>query len=219
MNIYNRLGKNSIIAILLLALTSCKQNTERTINENASVEVKEIILDTIIEIDQKTNYKKRILKDSAYISNGFDFPVGKPNANGYYNAQKFQENNHLGDDWNGVGGGNSDLGDSIYAIANGYISETKDYEGGWGNVVRIVHLYDGKLYESLYAHCDTIVVEQNQFIKKGEQFATIGNCNGAYYAHLHLELRDSVDLDIGGGYSTDTTGYLNPTEFITINRK
>ncbi len=26
---------------------------------------------------------------------------------GYYNAQVFGKNNHLGDDWNGVGGGNT----------------------------------------------------------------------------------------------------------------
>ncbi len=33
-----------------------------------------------------------------YIVDGFDFPVGKPNAKGYYNAQKFTENYHLGKD-------------------------------------------------------------------------------------------------------------------------
>ncbi|BAO77720.1 peptidase, family M23 [Winogradskyella sp. PG-2] len=172
----------------------------------------------MIEKEEQKDYKTLIKEDSIHISKAFDFPVGKPNANGYYNAQKFQENNHLGEDWNGVGGGNSDLGDPIYAIANGYISETKDYEGGWGNVIRIVHLYNNKLYESLYAHCDSILVESNRFIKKGEQIATIGNCNGAYYAHLHLEIRDDIDLDIGGGYSNETTGYLNPIEFITKNR-
>ncbi len=26
-----------------------------------------------------------------YLSDGFDFPVGKPNAEGYYNAQSFGE--------------------------------------------------------------------------------------------------------------------------------
>jgi hypothetical protein len=45
------------------------------------------------------------------ICDGFDYPVGKPNGKGYYNAQKFGENTHLGEDWNGVRGGNSDLGD------------------------------------------------------------------------------------------------------------
>ena len=175
-------------------------------------------VETKIEVGQNVDYSQLFQKNVDYISNGFDFPVGKPNANGYYNAQKFQENDHLGDDWNGVGGGNSDLGDPIYTIGNGYISETKDYEGGWGKVVRIVHYYKGSLYESLYAHCDSIFIKSNRFIKKGEQIATIGNCNGAYYAHIHLELRDHVDLGIGGGYSWDTTGYLTPTEFIKKNR-
>lgn len=199
---------------LFLGLTSCKNNIDKTITE-----INEVFKDSIIVTEQAKDFKTLILEDSIHISNGFNFPVGKPNANGYYNAQKFQENDHLGDDWNGVGGGDSDLGDSIYAISNGYISETNDYEGGWGNVVRIVHLYKGQLYESLYAHCDSILVSSNKFIKKGEQIATIGNCNGAYYAHLHLEIRNEVGLDIGGGYSTDTKGYLDPTEFITKNRK
>lgn len=28
-----------------------------------------------------------------YLSDGFDFPVGKPDAKGYYNAQKFGKSN------------------------------------------------------------------------------------------------------------------------------
>ena len=31
-----------------------------------------------------------------YIVDGFDFPVGKPDAKGYYNAQPFMKNTHLG---------------------------------------------------------------------------------------------------------------------------
>lgn len=68
-----------------------------------------------------------------FIAKGFDFPVGTPNAVGYYNAQKFGENNHLGDDWNGTGA------DDVFSIANGLVSEVYDAGGGWGNVVRIVH--------------------------------------------------------------------------------
>ncbi len=203
--------------LLILTLFSCNSRTNNIENTVSVPSDKEVSKDLIVKVKQR-DFKNIVIKDSSHITNGFDFPVGKPNAKGYYNAQKFQENNHLGDDWNGVGGGNSDLGDPIYAIGNGYISEVKDYEGGWGNVVRVVHLYKGKLYESLYAHCDSIIVEPNRFVKKGEQIATIGNCNGAYYAHLHLEIRDSVGLDIGGGYSSDTTGYLDPSDSINKNR-
>lgn len=150
-----------------------------------------------------------------YIADKFDFPVGKPNAKGYYNAQGFKKNRHLGDDWNGNGGGNTDLGDPIYSIANGYIKQAM-YEGsGWGNVIRIIHkLPDGTYVESLYAHCDEMNVKAKQWVKRGEQIATIGNANGAYYAHLHLELRTTIDMELGGGYSTDTTGFVNPTWFI-----
>lgn len=202
--------------MIVLLFVSCKQNKPEH-KSTTDIQAKETIEDSVNKTDKKS-YKTLFNENPEYIAKGFDFPVGKPNAQGYYNAQKFQENNHLGDDWNGVGGGNSDLGDPIYAIANGYVTVAKDLEGGWGNVVRIIHLYEGKLYESVYAHCDSIYVEQTKFVTKGDKIATIGNCNGVYYAHLHLEIRNSVDLDIGGGYSTDTTGYLDPTKFINKNR-
>jgi len=204
------------IFVIVLLFVSCKQNKPEH-NSTTDIQAKETIEESSSKAEKK-NYKTLFSENPEFIAKGFDFPVGKPNAQGYYNAQKFQENNHLGDDWNGVDGGNSDLGDPVYAIANGYVSSAEDLKGGWGNVIRIIHSYKGKLYESVYAHCDSIFVSQNTFVTKGEQIATIGNCNGAYYAHLHLEIRDSVDLDIGGGYATDTTGYLNPTKFITKNR-
>ena len=47
---------------------------------------------------------------------------------------------------------------------------------------------------------------------------TIGTANGAYIAHLHFEIRNKPDMRIGPGYSTDTTGYLNPAKFIKDNR-
>ena len=175
---------------------------------------------------KKTNVSKNpfIFFDSIFTqkptfkATGFDFPVGKPNATGYYNAQKFTVNNHLGDDWNGKGGGNTDLGDPIYAIANGFVNFSEDIAGGWGNVIRIIHSYKNNYYESLYAHCDKISVKKGSFVTKGTQIGTIGNANGAYYAHLHLEIRDSILMDIGGGYSEETLGYLNPTLFIKDNR-
>ena len=164
--------------------------------------------------------KETVQKDSTkyptdYTATSFDFPVGKPNAMGYYNAQKFGSNHHLGDDWNAVTGGNSDLGDPIYSIANGYVQFARNIKGGWGNVIRIHHqLPNGKLVESLYAHCDTILVREHSWIKKGEQIGTIGTAFGKYPAHLHLEMRDTVGMPIGGGYSRNSTGYLDPTKFI-----
>jgi len=129
------------ITILSILMLSC---TSRNKKENVIAEFQKTILEP----------------DTILVTNGFDFPVGKPNAKDYYNAQKFKENNHLGEDWNGVGGGNSDIGDPIYAIANGYVSFAENKKGGWGNVVRIVHyITKEQQLESLYAHCLDIKVQ------------------------------------------------------------
>jgi murein DD-endopeptidase MepM/ murein hydrolase activator NlpD len=174
-----------------------------------------------IDAGKDISEKYRLLfdKNTLFKSDGFDFPVGKPNAEGYYNAQGFGgKNHHLGDDWNGKGGGNSDLGHPIYAASNGYVSEATDKKGGWGRVIRIVHYHNGIFYESLYAHCDTTFIKAGDWVKRGQKIATIGNNNGMYLAHLHYEIRSKPDMPLGGGYSTDTEGYLNPTIFTKANR-
>lgn len=157
------------------------------------------------------------------ISNTFDFPVGKPDAKNYYNAQKFGKNTHLGDDWNGTGGGNSDFGDPVYAISDGIVVFAKDVKGGWGKVIRIYHNYGTKqqpLYiESLYAHLNKMVVTPETVVKRGDKIGTIGNVNGLYLAHLHLEIRDKINQPIGKGYAKNTIGYVDPTQFIRSHRK
>lgn len=153
---------------------------------------------------------------------GFDFPVGPPDANGYYNAQKFTRNEHLGDDWNGLGGGNTDLGDPVYSVADGIVVYAEDWEGGWGNVIRVWHnmgtIEEPDLVESLYGHLDTIMTNSGDTILRGQQIGTIGDAHGMYYAHLHLEIRDSLNMPIGGGYDGDTIGWRNPTKFIRAHR-
>jgi murein DD-endopeptidase MepM/ murein hydrolase activator NlpD len=154
-----------------------------------------------------------------YIADHFDYPVGKPDAEGYYNAQGFGENNHLGDDWNASTGGNSDLGHPFYATANGYVSFAQDIKGGWGNVIRILHqLPDGTQVESLYAHADTLLVKKGDWVKCGQQVGTIGTAHGLYWAHLHFEIRTDTKMGIGGGYSSVTSGYVDPTAFIRAHR-
>jgi murein DD-endopeptidase MepM/ murein hydrolase activator NlpD len=153
---------------------------------------------------------------------GFDFPVGPPDGKSYYNAQGFGKNLHLGDDWNGRGGGNTDLGDPVYSVADGIVVFAEDVLAGWGNVVRVVHNIGRKdsadLVESLYGHLDSIYVRSGDTLKRGEQLGTIGNAHGAYWAHLHLEIRDSVGMPIGGGYAEEISGFLDPTVFIRAHR-
>ena len=157
-----------------------------------------------------------------YLTYGFDFPVGIPNAKNYYLASRFGQNNHLGEDWNGKGGGNTDLGDPVFSIGNGLVTKAEEFCCGWGNVVRVVHKLEGhpefKYLESVYAHLDQIYVTEGQLLVKGQNLGTIGTANGKYLAHLHLELRDFLDMSMGPGYSEDWQGYLDPSYFIRNNR-
>jgi murein DD-endopeptidase MepM/ murein hydrolase activator NlpD len=202
----------SCLFFIVMACSSSVSTKEET-GEGFIVVVEEEARDTL------SKWERYFLDKPNYRCDGFDFPVGKPNGKGYYNAQPFMKNDHLGDDWNAVTGGNSDLGDPIYSIANGYVVFAKDIGSGWGKVVRVMHqLNDSTYIESLYAHCDTMLVQSNEGVQRGQKIATIGNADGAYYAHLHLEIRDSVEMEVGGGYSSFYTGYVDPTAFIKAHR-
>lgn len=196
-------------------LVSCSLSSSR--ESKKEITIKDVIVEQEITLEEKVS---SLFKDNTiYTANSFDYPVGKPNAKGYYNAQAFGKNAHLGDDWNAVTGGNSDLGHPIFATANGYVNFAKDIKGGWGKVIRVWHqMADGKIVESLYAHCNEILVKEGAFIKKGQKIATIGNADGLYYAHLHFEIREDIALPVGAGYSSETKGYLDPTKFVKEHR-
>ena len=166
---------------------------------------------------QEIHYRDLFTKNPQYIADGFDFPVGAPDAQGYRDAQPFGENNHSGEDWNGKNGGDTDLGDPIYAIANGWVSEAENQGGGWCNVMRIIHLNDGSLIESLYAHNEIMLKKKGDWVYRGEQIATIGKCAN-YYAHLHFELRTTPGLPLGNGYSSQLEGFVSPTTYIRAHR-
>lgn len=170
-------------------------------------------------------YQSLFEGNPAYVSDGFDFPVGKPNAAGYYRAQNFGNRGHLGEDWNAVSGGSTDLGDPVYTTSNGLVVIGQDYgkETHWGKVVRVISkLPDGKGYnfvETVYAHLDEIHVQEGQLISRGEQLGTIGDAYGSFSPHLHLEMRYMIDMPLGRGYSTDSNyGHIDPTEFIKMYR-
>jgi len=157
------------------------------------------------------------------IADGFDFPVGKPNADGYYKARGFRPNGHLGEDWNGVAGGNSDLGSPIYTIAHGLVVFARDMKLGWGNVVVIRHVFyeNGRLVtiDSLYGHLDRILVKEKQQVIRGQLIGTMGTNHGMYPAHLHFEIHKNIVMGVTrNGFKHDFTNYYSPTDFINTRR-
>lgn len=162
-------------------------------------------------------------KTSVRVADGFDLPVGKPNGEGYYMSRGFLSY-HPGEDWNGVRGGNSDLGDPVYVIGNGYVTFAHDARMGWGNVVIVRHAYveNGKLQtvDSMYAHLDRITVRKGQQVLRGQQIGTIGTNRGMYTAHLHYEVRKNLFIGINrSSFARGLSNYHRPGQFIAQRRK
>ena len=162
------------------------------------------------------------------ISNGFDYPVGKTKSvtqakdrDGWYNAQDFGANNHLGEDWNGAAGGNTDCGAPVYAASKDLIMFAGKDIPGWGNVLIIRHkLPNGEQIETLYGHLQEMAKTSGE-VNRREYIGTIGNGSGKYLCHLHFELRTS-DCPVwgahGSGYGEEKSGWKDPSYFIDAHR-
>lgn len=153
------------------------------------------------------------------VARDFSYPLGTERGAFSYNAQAFGENDHLGDDWNGIGGENTDLGDPVYAVATGRVVYAEQLGGGWGGVVLVQHrVEDGegghRPLQVFYGHLLEIGVQPGDLLRRGEVVGTVGNAGGRYWAHLHLEMREFDARYIGPGYRVEPEGWMGPTEVI-----
>jgi hypothetical protein len=114
-----------------------------------------------------------------------------------------------------------DLGDPIYAVAHGEVTNAEYYAPSWGNIVLIAHdLGDDRVW-SQYAHCQEVLVAVGDEVARGQQIATIGKgADERHPAHLHFEIRrrDLKPDAWGWTHKQVLQHYLHPTEFITANR-
>lgn len=155
----------------------------------------------------------------------FDAAMGSAHAALTYNAQGFMEANntrggqHTGDDINGIGGQNSDYGDTVYAVANGLVIYAGIPSAGWGKTIILAHrMPDGRILHSMYAHLHEIEVGLNTYVGRGAHIGSVGNANGRYLAHLHLEMRRTDGFSPQAGYSWHPFDRLNPEKTIAANR-
>lgn len=162
------------------------------------------------------------------IADGFDFPVGKPNATGYYKARglRLRSPTHFGEDWNGRGGGDSDLGDPVYTMGNGIVVWAYNVKAGWGNVVIIRHAYRDpstgtvKHCDSLYGHLRVMTVKVGQKVRRGDKIGTIGSNRGMYPAHLHFEVRHNLHIGmLRNKVAKTSANWADPTVFINKYRR
>jgi murein DD-endopeptidase MepM/ murein hydrolase activator NlpD len=162
-------------------------------------------------------YKLKTLVEDTY-----RFPLGDSLGRGYYIAQKFQDskmNNgtHLGIDVSGIGKYNSDFGDTIYSINNGYVTQIQpDHK----EYLAIYYKLNNTIIKTVYLHCNEVFCDVGDYVIKGQPIATVGNSDGAYAAHLHLEMMSDTSLWYGGYGLPD--GFIDPETIIphysTINK-
>lgn len=155
----------------------------------------------------------------------FDYPMGSQNAALTYNAQPFRITRHLGDDLNGIGGENSDLGDPVFAAGAGKIAYSGVPGPGWGNMLILAHRVPETgapggfaVYQTVYAHLEKILVRPDQVVQRGDQLGTVGTANGQYLAHLHFEVRMGPYVNPSVGYADAPLNRMSPEKFINEHR-
>lgn len=183
--------------------------------------------------------------DGVPISDGFDFPVGPRGDNvdvfkthkvdavlvdpAYYKSFGVW---HPGEDWNGRGGGDTDMGDPIYAISHGKVVEFGHEATSWGNIVLVEHaLPDETRVWSQYAHLDQVMVDKvGQKVVRGQQIGTMGKGaktaqfpQGRWIAHLHFEIRKnkfsmSNWTPMVRDRNAVLANYVSPTPYINARR-
>ena len=155
----------------------------------------------------------------------FEQPMGSEHGALTYNAQPFRTTRHLGDDLNGIGGWNSDFGDPVFASGTGRVIYSGVPSDGWGNMVILAHRVPDsaapngyQVYQTVYAHMEKILVHYGETIRRGQQIGTVGTANGHYWAHLHFEVRQSLSVYPGAGYSDEALDRVSPQAFIAAHQ-
>ena len=155
------------------------------------------------------------------------WPVDQ-SKNGYNNNANpflalYKGKYHLGEDWNGNEGGNTDYGDLVYPTAVGKVVKALDQKGSVGKVVVVKHLLpDGQAVYSYYFHLSQILASLNQIVYPNKPLGKIGDANGYYAgaAHLHFELRrvnEPTPTNLGYGKTISMAmarKYFDPSLFI-----
>ena len=181
-------------------------------------------------------------------ADGFDFPVGTVDAKGDYKdlqtgaihrgwyvatemGEAYALGIHTGEDWNGRGGGNTDLGQPVYAMGAGRVVSAGFWPSPWGGVVLVEHIFyenhQKKRVQSQYAHLSRVDVKEGDVIGRRQQVGLIGrDPNETFPAHLHFEIRTDTTLHPifwpsthGKSLAWVKDHYAPPTEFIEARRE
>jgi murein DD-endopeptidase MepM/ murein hydrolase activator NlpD len=106
----------------------------------------------------------------------------------------------------------------VYAIENGTVKISR-WASGYGGVIAIHHVIEGKKYLGIYGHLDPQALTTNgKEVKKGEQIGVLGE--GESYEtdgarkHLHFGIYKKADINILGyvGTRQELLDWIDPQE-------
>lgn len=157
------------------------------------------------------------------VASRFDMPLGSEHGALTYNARSFRMERHLGDDLNGIGGGNSDLGDPVYAAGDGRVVYAGAPHESWGKMIIIAHRLPegdefGPVVQTMYAHLRDSHVHAGQIVPRGRIIGTVGTAASAPLAHLHFEVRLGPYVNPGQGYADTPLNRVSPEGFVRSRR-
>jgi murein DD-endopeptidase MepM/ murein hydrolase activator NlpD len=124
--------------------------------------------------------------DSFNIASGFGFRLHP-----ILNEIKFHTGVDFGDK----------LGSDVYSTAHGIVEFIEYNDTGYGNQILINHQF----YKTRYAHLDTILVNKNDTLYRGELIGKVGNTGLSTSPHCHYEVLDNnyTPLDPSKFYSLE----------------
>ena len=78
------------------------------------------------------------------------------------------------------------MGTSIYATADGIVTEAGYNSGGYGNLIKVDH---GRGIETRYGHLSALLVRPGDRIARGQLIGRMGSTGRSTGSHLHYEVR------------------------------
>lgn len=77
-------------------------------------------------------------------------------------------------------------GTEIYAAADGVVVSAGWNTGGYGYFVQIGHQDE---YQTVYGHMSAVLVDEGQYVTRGQLIGEVGNTGNSFGSHCHFEVR------------------------------
>lgn len=171
------------------------------------------------------------------LANGFDFPAGGPEGRDPYiakatrrkysgwkvtgkpgEAEADSDRRHTGEAWNGSGGGATDAGQPVFAVASGMVREIKDTPRGPAVIIEHRFVENGALRTvwSISAGLSDVKLKAGDPVKRRQPLGSIADPGAGATVQLYLEIRTQWPPPEG---ADPAAGCEPPSEFIRTHRK